>query len=237
MMFSKKTILLSTGLIFAQMMFAQQFLQGTFTFSSKKPSIVMLENGTKIEGEIDDLDRRKGLIEEVTIKDGKGKKHKLKPQEIKYMYLAPSGWDKFAKSYSFLNDATQWGKTDLDKDIIAKGFAYFEKTEVKLNKKTTEVLMMQLLNPSFSNKVKVYFDPRAKETMSFGIAGVKLAGGDAKSYYIKKGDAIAFKLEKKNYDEEFDGMYEDCAEIKTTYGKKMKWDELEKHLYEHSKCK
>lgn len=235
-MISKKSLLQLCFLLAGHVLFAQQFLPGTFTFSGKKPSIVILEDGTKVEGEIEDLDRQKSLIEEVTIKDAKGKKRKFKPAAIKCMYLAPSGWDKFSKSYEFLNDATQWGKTDLDKDIIGKGYAYFEKAEVKVSKNKTEVLMMQLLNPSFSNKIKVYFDPRAKETASLGVAGIKVAGGDAKSYYIKKGDAIAFKLEKKNYDEEFKGMYEDCPAIIKAYGEAMRWSELEKHLFEHSRC-
>lgn len=236
MNFRRTTTVICLLLATAQILSAQIFLQGNFTFSSKKPSIINLEDGTKIEGLIDDIDRQKGLIEEITIKDAKGKKRKLKPAQIKSMYLAPSGFDKFTQAYSFLNDATQWGQTDLDKDIIGKGFAYFEKTEVTLTKKKTETLLMQLVNPSFSNKIKVYFDPRAKETMSLGIAGVKLAGGDAKSYYIKKGSENAFKLEKKNYDDEFKGMYEDCPEIMTKYGKNMSWSDLEKHIFDHSRC-
>lgn len=234
-MYLKKAITAICLLAAVQTLSAQIFLQGNFTFSGKKPSIVNLENGTKIEGTIEDLDRQKGLIEQVIIKDAQGKKHKLKPEQIKSMYLAPSGWDKFAKSYDFLNDATQWGVTDLDKDIIGKGFAYFEKTEVKLSKSKTETLMLQLLNPSFSNKIKIYFDPRTKETMSLGIAGVKLVGGIAKSYYVKKGNEIAYKLEKKNYEDEFKSLYEDCAEILTKYAK-MSWSELETHIFEHSRC-
>ncbi len=49
---------------------------------------------------------------------------------------------------------------------------------------------MQLVNPRFSKVISVYSDPFAKETSSIGIGGLKLAGGIAKSYYLKKGEKM-----------------------------------------------
>ena len=33
--------------------------------------------------------------------------------------------------------------------------------------------MLQLLNPHFSNKIRVYDDPFSRETASIGVAGIK----------------------------------------------------------------
>jgi len=54
--------------------YSQDFIPAYDRFSGKETSYLTLEDGTKIEGTLEDLDRRKGLIEEVTIKDANGKK-------------------------------------------------------------------------------------------------------------------------------------------------------------------
>lgn len=64
----KRTILLSLalcGISYAN--YAQSFIPAFDRFSGKEVAYIYLENGTKIEGAIDDIDRKKGLIEEVTI--------------------------------------------------------------------------------------------------------------------------------------------------------------------------
>jgi hypothetical protein len=213
--------------------FAQKLIPAMHAFSHKKTSYVTLEDGTELEGELKDLDRKKGLIEEVTLKDADGKKHKIKPEDIKHMYLPPSGLSKLAAAYEFLYDATQWDDNDLEKDIIGKGYAYFEKSDVQIKNKT-KVLLLQLLNPSFSSKIRVYSDPFAGETASVGIGNVKLAGGDEKSYYVKKGDKAAYKLKKKDYRTDYDMLFKDCSDLKKI--KQVKWSEFAEHVFKYNKC-
>jgi hypothetical protein len=223
---------------FALILSAQNFLDGSFTFSSKKESYITLNDGKEIVGFIDDIDRKKGLIEEIVIKDQNKKKIKLKPEDVKHMYIAPSGFDKFMEIDKKLNDLTEWTE-DQSKhnEFVKKGYVFFETTDVMLKKKKM-TLLLQLLNPGFAKKLKVYFDPYASETMSVGIGGITVAGGDAKSYYFKKGDAPAFLMKKKNYDEEFENLYGDCPDLKKEFAKKMGWGNVEKHVYYHSEnCK
>ncbi len=218
---------------------AQKFQPGTFSFSGKKTSYVTLQDGTQLQGNIKDLDRKKGLIEEVVLEnvDGSSKKRKLKPSEIKHMYLPPSGWDKLGKTLDFLNDATQWDNVDLDKDIIGKGYVFFEQAPVRIGKKTSN-LLLQLVNPSFSGKLKVYFDPLAAETGGMAVGGIQVTGGDEKSYYVAKGTAPAYRLKKADYDDEFKPLFEDCADLFNKYGKDPKWADIEQHVFEYAKtCK
>ncbi|NNE30509.1 MAG: hypothetical protein HKN16_12795, partial [Saprospiraceae bacterium] len=182
---------------------AQSLLPPVFSYSHKKTSYITLKNGSTVEGTIKDLDRKKGIIEEVKLKDGSGKVIKLKPSEIDYMYLPASGWDKMGSSLGFLSDASRWDNDDLDQDKIARGYVYIESSDVMVKKKRMQ-LLVQLLNPHFSQKIKVYHDPLAGETASIGIAGVKVAGGLDKSYYVKKESAkAAVRLKKKDYSDEF----------------------------------
>lgn len=233
----KNSFLLILFLSVTNILVAQDFLDGAFTFSSNKESYITLQDGKELIGFIDDIDRKKGLIEEITIIDAEKKKIKLKPEEVKHMYIAPSGFDKLARADRLLSNATKW---DDDKSAhashIKEGYVYFETVNVMIKKKQM-TLLLQLLNPGFARNIKVYFDPLAGETASIGFGGITVAGGDAKSYYFKKGDNVAFRMHKKNYDEEFENLYGDCPELKKTFIKDMGWSRVEKHVFHHSeKC-
>jgi len=93
---------------------------------------------------------------------------------------------------------------------------------------------MQVLNPTFSAKVKVYYDPFASETASIGVAGIKVAGGDAKSYYFKKANGAAYKLTKNAYKKEFKEIWSDCPALIEKYGEDPKWTDFDKHVFEYT---
>jgi hypothetical protein len=233
-----KIFTISIILVMASFLMGQDFLDGASTFSSKKESYITLNDGKEIVGFIDDIDRKKGLIEEITIKDMDQKKIKLKPEDVKHMYIAPSGFDKLSRANAKTYNATKW---DDDKSAhatyIKDGYVFFETTQVMIKKKEM-TLLLQLLNPGFANKIKVYFDPFAGETSGLSFGGIKVTGGDAKSYYFKKGADAAFKMQKKNYDEEWEHLYGDCPDLKKQFEKKMGWSEVEKHVFYYSEnCK
>jgi hypothetical protein len=233
----KNSFLLILFLSVTNFLGAQDFLDGAFTFSSKKESYITLQDGKELIGFIDDIDRKKGLIEEITIIDTNKKKITLKPEDVKHMYIAPSGFDKLARADRLMSDATKWNDDkSAHANHIKDGYVFFETVDVMIKKKKM-TLLLQLLNPGFARNIKVYFDPYAGETASIGFGGIKVAGGDAKSYYFKKGDNVAFRMEKKNYDEEFENLYGDCPELKKTFIKDLGWSRVEKHVFHHSeKC-
>ncbi|MFN8346672.1 MAG: hypothetical protein U0X91_16835 [Spirosomataceae bacterium] len=213
--------------------FSQDFIPAYDRFSGKETSYIMLEDGSKAEGTLEDLDRRKGLIEEVVIKDANGKKLKFKPEQIKAMYLMPSGFSKLSTNMDVGTKVKKWDAKYIDSEIIKKGYAYFEKAKVVL-KKEPEMLLMQLLNPGFNSKIKVFHDPFAAETMRVGFGGLTMAGGDDKSYYVQVGDLPAKKLKKKDYDDEIKVMYSNCPVLVKKIGEKIRWTEFAQHVYEYT---
>ena len=225
----KKTFLtLTTLLILAGTLLAQNFLSPVYTFSHKKTAYITLKDGSTVEGTIKDLDRKKGIIEEVKLKDANGKAVKLKPEEIAHMYLPQSGGSKLANAHNFLNDATKWDNDDLDQELFGRGYVYMESTQVMIKKKRLE-LLMQLLNPHFSEKIKVYVDFQAGETASLGVGGIKVVGGLEKSYYVKKKSAkAAVRLKKKDYDTEFQGFFSSCKSVSKL---DPKWSEFVNHVH------
>ena len=212
---------------------AQEFLTPSHTFSHKKTSYVTLKDGTEKKGTLSDLDYKKGLIKSIAIVDETGKKLKLKAQDVSSMYLAPSGLDNLAKATNFLSNAQKWNNDKLNQDFLSQGYVYFENTDVKIKKKVVPMLM-QLLNPDFSKHVKVYHDPLAKQTTSVGIGGVTLAGGDAKSYYVKiEGENTANLLTKKDYKKEFKPFWTKCSAVTEKFVD-VKWTDLPKHIVEYT---
>ena len=232
-----KKLMLSLVLIFTLMAQtqAQDLLSPSTSFSHKKTAYITLMDGTEVKCTIKKISRKKGLIQEIKVRNEAGKKVKYKPNEIAYMYLPPSGLDKLGKAMDFLGDAKKWTDEKLEQDLLNQGYVYFEQSDVKLKKKTKSMLM-QLLNPGFSVKVKVYHDPWAKETMSLGVGAVKVVGGIAKSYYVKLDtDKAAFRLKKKNYRSEFKLLWKSCPAVKESVNA-VKWNEFTKHIITYTEC-
>jgi len=226
--FSRLILVFSIVLIGAGSVSAQPGLMGpTIQFSKKKTSYITLMDGTEIVGNVKDFDRKKGITDYIKIKGNDGKTYKLDAEEIKHGYFYPSGLSKLSSFYDDLN-VKRWGK-DLNEELFTNGYVYLENTKVKIKKKTRS-LLMQLLNPHFSDGVRIYFDPLAKESMSIGIGPITAAGGNAKSYYVKKNNAdVAVKLKKKDYKDEFPAYFGDCDAVVNSG--KVKWMDLAEHAY------
>ena len=127
----------------------------------------------------------------------------------------------FVDTYLKDLDLTQesgWDNDEIDSELIQDGYVYFEKTEVQLKKKKITA-MLQLLNPSFCSKVRVYDDPFAGETFAPSVGGVQVTKSYAKSHYVKVGNKTATKVAKKDYDDSFGKLFGSCAAVKKEYGK------------------
>lgn len=209
---------------------SQSFMEGFDRFSTKKIAYLTLSDGTKVEGDIEDLDRKKGNISEITIKVD-GKKKSYKPEQIKDMYLPASGLDKFSKQ---MEVGTNLSK-DLNNDRITDGYGFFEYTQVDLKGKV-QPLLMQLVNPGFHDKIRVYFNPFAGETMSMGVGPMKVGGLD-KSYFVKVGNKPAYKITKGEYDEQSKELFKGCAAAMAALKKDPDWNKFERIVYAHFVCK
>lgn len=220
-------LLIVAGPVSAQEELKVGFMNPTYQFSKKKTSYVTLNDGTEIIGNVKDFDRKKGVTDYIKIKGDDGKTYKLDADEIKHGYFHPTALSSMS---SFFDDLKiqHWGK-DLNQERFKDGYVYLETTKVQINKKKVQSLLMELLNPHFSDGISVYFDPFAKETMSIGIGPAKL-GGDAKSYYVKKtGDDIAIRLKKKDYKEAYPGYFGDCDAVLNSG--KVRWLDFAEHAY------
>lgn len=212
---------------------AQNFLEAYETFSKKADAIVTLMDGQEIKAPIEKIKFEKRLVEEVILKVN-GKKKSFDPKEIKHMYAKPGGLEKLAGKIDFGLTPEKWNDDhSAHAGFIKDGYMFFEQVEVETKKKS-ETYLLQLLNPGFANGIKVYNDPKAKESMGVNVGGMNVAGGNAKSYYIKKGNGKAIKVYRKNYDDEFSRLYGDCPAFTKEYPAENGWINIEKHVYFYS---
>lgn len=224
-------------MLFAATTFGQYFSTPVEGFSRKKPVYVTLKSGEELVGTLKDYDLKRGLIDELTILVGKKDKRKLKPDQIAHAYLPQSGLNKLGQALELTEDATMWGSEDINQEYMKDGYAYFEQSTVQLKKKTIEALL-QIVNPAFNNKVKIFHDPWAKESASVGVGGIKVAGGLEKSYWVIMDGKPAFKVLKKSYDEQISEIFSACPDYISKLGEKPQWSDFPEALFNYSKeCK
>lgn len=211
------------------------------TVSGKKTSIVTLKNGETYRGFCKDVDRKKGQIYEIELKDSvTGKKNVYKAEDIADMYLYPSNFEKIGKMDKFFSNTKNWGDKSMKK-ITNKGYIHFKNELVSLkNKKDDKEYLMQLINPGFNSIFEVYGDPNAKETggVSVGFGGLaspQMGGGMAKSFYVKKGEKV-FWLHKSDFKENYNELFGDNSTFISQYPyEKIDWDNFSFLILEYTR--
>lgn len=226
----KKIMFSALALIFSISIQAQEFNIEMTGFSKKKITYVTMEDGSKMEVNPHRIKFKKGLIEEVVIKNDAGEKETIPMDDIKEMYIPFSDLAKLNAMTETVGNLNKAANTDVRSDILERGYGYFVKSEVMINKKKKRTLLMQVLNPTFSSKIMVFMDPYAAETGGVGVGGIQMTGGDSKSYYIKIGDEVAYRLYKKDYKKDFDQLFGDCKKLQKKFSK-AKWTDFAQHVY------
>lgn len=224
----KKITMMMTFLLMSLIGMSQQFLPRVFGVSESKTAYIFKTDGTKITCQVKNLSWKKGNIDAIKVVDLEGNVIKLLPTEISHMYLPPSGLNKLGSTLDFMDDPSKWGTTDLDKTLLGEKLAYYEQSACLIKKKTL-TLMMQVVNPTFCTKIRVYGDLFAEESVT----------GEEKSYYVKKnGDAAAHLLERSNYEAEFKILFADCPAVLEKFGANVNWRDFDKHVWEYDQaCK
>lgn len=209
---------------------AQNFIEPIETFSKKKTAYITLQDGTELEGEIDKVRRKKGLIRLIVLEFEDGSEREIKPEEVKYAFLPQNGWDKFASSMDNAYDLTDRYDDPAFGERMKDGYGYFQLETVKL-KRSEEKLLMQLVNPHFGDGIQVFQDPYAWESASMSVGGFKVAGGIDKSYFIKvPGNNEVFKVKKSGYMDDLEKIYGDCEAATDDGERRVRWSNFATHI-------
>lgn len=230
MKFNKVIIVMVLVILFLQEKgFAQAFMP-TFSpgLGNKKGMVVTMNNDT-IKGTFIIIANLENITS-LTIKDENDEKHKLKEEDIKSVLVKFTDMDKYATYAEGASSIKKMNQLDL-KEIRSSEYFIWERA---YSLKKGKIQILQLVNPGFDSKIKVYRDPKAQETMGIGVAGISITGGIEKSYLVVRNqEDFAIEVKKSKFNDQFDELFgTECSSINTLKSnKKPDWDDLPDYVF------
>jgi hypothetical protein len=221
----KKTLLIAFTflLIICEQSFCQQFAPTFRRFSGKKTAFLFLNSGEKISFKIKKIKRKKGAIVRIKGRATDGSKFKYRANDIKQAALPPTLLTKLDAAQDATESVVETTKTNFES--LGKDLALYYQEPYRGQRKA----LLQLINPEFCTQIKVYADPRAKETSGVKVSGLRLTGGIDKSYYVNyKGTTT--RIRKRNYNRYFKEFFGSCPALLNKY-KDSAWRDLPNHIY------
>jgi hypothetical protein len=240
-----KTCLLLVSIIvtFTSILKGQEFIQ---PFEESIPPsancYVIKLNGEKIEGKmIFGVSGPRGLTS-IKIATSKGETIRLTAKEMKAVAFRSN---KLTTAVAVLNRTESIKKASQTdwREIFDRDYIVYEQVLLPSGKKYA---MMQLLNPGFDSKIRVYYSVGSSKTtgisMPFpglpGPASVQLTGGLPRAYWVTKDNGKAMKLRKGNYNKRhFKKLFGDCEYMNESFSRPFKFKEFPLHVLQYDrKC-
>jgi hypothetical protein len=176
-------------------------------------------------------------VRSLTVKDENGEKHRLKSDDIEKLRVKMSELARIGSISDGSESMQELAEMDFD-EYINREWVFYE--QALLPKKKNKYALLQLLNPGFDEKIKVYQDPGAQETMGVGVGDLQLTGGKDRSYLVVRDGQKSIKVKKGSYEKGFSELFSDCTkmlEVFTHGKKKIKFDDMAAHvLYYNNYC-
>lgn len=197
--------------------------------------VVRLQSGDEIHGTFAGGVYVNNGLTRLKVKLENGENAKFVPEEVASLSVKASGLMKLYMISEAGSSIKELANSDFN-DIVDREWVEFETATTPRQKETRRIL--QLLNPGFDSRIKVFAEPNAK-TGGLAIGGIQVTGGEDRAYLFVKGGEKAFKVKKGSYRENFQELYSDCPEMLAHFqGDKIRWDDLALHVFVYDQlCK
>jgi len=196
---------------------------------------LMLESGEEIQGKFAGGSYSSNGLSKISLKLENGEKAKFKPEQVISLIIKASSLLKLTMISESTSSVSEMANTDFN-GIVKRDYLIFETALTA--KKSDTYRLMQLLNPGFDSKIKVFAEP-SKKTGGLNVGGIQLTGGEAKAYLFVKGKEKAVEVNKGSYSKNFKELYSDCPKMLSTFqGEKIHWDDIALHVFAYDQaCK
>lgn len=216
------------AILLSSLSYGQAFIAPVQDLVPSKDCKMELLDGTIIQGKMTSAIVVSGFLKTVNIQDAAETKHKYKAEQIKRLKVKAGTLAKIDMIAENSTSLQNFIKTDFS-SVIQREYIIYE--QALLPKKKDKYRLLQLLNPGFDNRIKVFQDPNAKETTGINVKGVKLTGGDEKSFLVVKDGAKSEKIKKSKYKKEFPILFSDCDLAKVIDSSKIKFKNFAAHVF------
>lgn len=193
--------------------------------------VVALKSGEEITGKFAGGVYVNNGLTKIKVKLGDGENAKFTPEQVVSLKVKASKLMKLSMISDAGSSIQELASADLN-SIVQREWVLFETAVTPRQKETQRIL--QLLNPGFDSRIKVFAEPNAK-TGGLSIGGIQVTGGEDRVYLFVKGGEKAFKVKKGSYRENFQELYSDCPLMLERFqGEKIRWDDVALHIYAYN---
>lgn len=201
---------------------AQSLLPPLESMPLSQNAYLSLKSGENIDGKIIYTNSGRG-INKVALKDQEGKKHEYKAADILEFGILSNGMTKL----QYFNESSQSIKAMLQTDRSAvklNDYVIYRNATLKGGK----VLLLQLLNPHFDEKIQVYHAANSRKTTAWNKGPITLTGEKQRVYLVSKEGGPTVKVKKGSYKKSYRKLFNDCPDMGTIRNPKFK--DFGKHI-------
>jgi hypothetical protein len=194
-----------------------------------KPSYVVLNDGTRLDGEVKTaVVGPGGDVRKLVLQTADGEKHKLKAAQVKELGNQPGDFMKMAARSSASDSIAAHNTYD------GRAMPEWVTWHAVAHPKNGKVILLQELNPDFDSRLQVYADPRAQETGGVGVGDIQMTGGVEKSFVVTKDGSAPMIVKKGDYDQQFGELFGDCSAFAKP--EKLDWKDFGDHVKAYSEA-
>lgn len=176
-------------------------------------------------------------ISRLSFVENNGTKHVFKPEGVNSLKIKVDGLAKLEMFADKTSNLKKLINSDFD-EIVDRKFIYYERVELP-NKKGS-FRLLQLVNPGFDKKIKVYYNPLGQSGTTT-VGNLVVSGNEAKSYIVVKKGVPGSEIIKKNKYKKthFQSLFGDCSKLKSIYPEKeINFNKFAEHIVVYNKlCK
>jgi len=207
---------------------AQGFITPVEEVPHANECYIIKTDGSRMEGKVKSYDIAQG-IKAITLLDNNGNKQKVSAEEIREFGVKSTGLVKMELMAESTETIKKYTKADFN-EIAKREYIVYQ--QALMPGKKDKYALLQLLNPGFDNRIKVFQDPFAAETGGLSVGVVSISGEEDKSYLFVKDSNRAFKVKKGSYKKDFDDIFGDCSKMMEAYGgEKLKFKNAAEHVW------
>ena len=231
--------LVGLALILTTNAFSQGFVEtveeGSMSTFFNNACILNLASGEEITGKFVNGTYINNGFSKITVKLENGEKAKFEPEQISSLKIKTTKLMQLMMVSEASSSIKEMVNADFN-EIVNRDYVIFETALTP--RKTDTPRLLQLLNPGFDSKIKVFAQP-GKQTAGISVGGLNLTGGEDRAYLFVKNGEKAVEVKKGSYKENFEELYSDCPAMLDNFkGEKIKWDDVALHVYVYDQlCK
>ncbi|HEX5171243.1 MAG TPA: hypothetical protein VFW11_18835 [Cyclobacteriaceae bacterium] len=212
---------------------AQGFITPVEEVPHANECYIIKTDGTRMEGKVKSYDIGEG-IKAITIENSNGEKLKVPAMHIREFGVKSTGLVKMELMAESTETIRKFTKADFN-EIAKREYIVYQ--QALMPGKKDKYALLQLLNPDFDSRIKVFQDPFAVETNGLNSEIVSITGQEDKSYLFVKDNNRAFKVKKGSYKKDFDDIFGDCIKMAEAYGgEKLKFRNAAEHVWVYDRA-